>query len=194
MVRGDMDRLIGDRGAKDPAVMEAMLVEYGAPVYRLALSVLGDPDDAQDAVQDTFIQAAAGLGRYQVGTNFKAWLFKIALNNCRMTLRKRSTRRSLGQAWAALTNPSSREPGTEAQVVQGETRAELWDLVDGLDEKQRLVVLLRLAHELKVREISQVLGVNEKTVYTRLYDAFARLRVQISTRPEFAQLWEEVQR
>lgn len=194
MVRGDMDRLIGDRGAKDPAVMEAMLVEYGAPVYRLALSVLGDPDDAQDAVQDTFIQAAAGLGRYQVGTNFKAWLFKIALNNCRMTLRKRRARRSLGQAWAALTNPSSREPGTEAQVVQGETRAELWDLVDGLDEKQRLVVLLRLAHELKVREISQVLGVNEKTVYTRLYDAFAWLRVQISTRPEFAQLWEEVQR
>lgn len=194
MLRGDMDRLIGDRGVKDPAVLEAMVVEYGTPVYRLALSILRDPADAQDATQDTFMHAAAALNRYQVGTNFKAWLLKIAVNNCRMTLRKRSARQVVQQAWGTLTRLASSQPGAETQVVQEETRAELWDMVDGLDEKHRLVVVLRLAHEMKVREISQVLGVNEKTVYTRLYDAFAQLRVQIRMRPEFAHLWEEVQR
>lgn len=94
-----MDRLIGDHGVNDPAVMEAMLVEYSAPVYRLALSILRDPVDSQDAAQDTFMQAAAALHRYQVGTNFKAWLFKIAVNNCRMILRKRGVRMALQHAW-----------------------------------------------------------------------------------------------
>ena len=188
-----MDRLIGDRGVNDPAVMEAMVVEYSAPVYRLSLSILCDPADAQDCAQNTFMQAAAGLHRYQVGTNFKAWLLKIAVNNCRMTLRKRAARRVLQQAWESLTNLAPRQPGTEAQVVQNETRAELWDIVDCLDEKHRLVVVLRLAHDMTVSEISQVLGVNEKTVYTRLYDAFAFLRVQIRILPKFAHLWDEVQ-
>jgi RNA polymerase sigma-70 factor (ECF subfamily) len=193
MVRGDMDRLIGDHGVNNPAVMEAMVVEFSAPVYRLALSILRDPADAQDSTQDTFMHAAVALHQYQLGTNFKAWLLKIAVNNCRMTLRKRAARRALQQAWESLTNLATRQPGTEAQVMQNETHDELWSLVDGLDEKHRLVVVLRLANNMTVSEISQVLGVNEKTVYTRLYDAFARLRVQIRMRPEFAHLWDEVQ-
>ena len=90
-----MDRLIGDHGVKDPSVVEAMVVEFSAPVYRLALSILRDPADAQDVAQDTFMQAAAALHRYQVGTNFKAWLLKIAVNNCRMCLRKRAARQAL---------------------------------------------------------------------------------------------------
>ena len=193
MIRGDMDRLIGDRGVNDPVVIEAMVAEYGESVYRLALSILRDPGDAQDVAQETFIQAGAALNRYQLGTNFKAWLFKIAVNNCRMSLRKRTTRRFLSQAWESLTNQVSRQPETETQVIQAETRSELWEVVDHLDEKYRLVVLLRLAHELPVSEISQVLGVNEKTIYTRLYEAFARLRIQMRTKPEFAYLWDEVQ-
>jgi RNA polymerase sigma-70 factor (ECF subfamily) len=193
MTRCDMDRLIGDHGVKDQAVLEAMVAEYGAPVYRLALSILRDPADAQDAVQDTFIQASVALHQYHVGTNFKAWLFKIAVNNCRMALRKRTARLTLQHAWESLINLASRQPGIEAQVMQNETSDELWDIVDDLDEKHRLVVVLRLAHDMTVKEISQVLGTNEKTVYTRLYDACARLRVQIQMRPEFAHLWNEVQ-
>ena len=192
MIRGNIDRLIGDHGVHDPAVMEAIMVEYGAPIYRLALSILRDPADAQDATQDTFMQASLALHRYQLGTNFKAWLQKIAINNCRMVLRKRSTRLALHQAWESFTNLVSRQPSIETQVMQDETRDELWDIVDKLDEKHRLVVVLRLGHDMTVKEISQALGMNEKTVYTRLYDAFARMRVQIRTRPEFAHLLNEV--
>lgn len=191
--RYGMDRLIGDLGVDDPAVVEAMMIEYSVPVYRLALSILRDPASAQDAAQDTFIQAAAGLHRYRVGTNFKAWLLKIAVNNCRMTLRKRAARQTLQQVWESLTKLAPRQDSTEMQALQNETRDELWNLVDGLDDKHRLVVVLRLAHDMSVKEISQVLGVNEKTIYTRLYNAFTKLRVQIRTRPEFAHLWDEVQ-
>jgi len=188
-----MDRLIGDHGVNDTTVMEAMVVEYRTPVYRLALSILRDPADAQDVTQDTFIQAAAGLHTYQVGTNFKAWLLRIAINNCHMIQRKRAARRALQHAWDSIARLGSNQPSTESQVVQDETRGELWTLVDSLKEKQRLVVVLRMSHDLTVNEISQVLGVNEKTVYTRLYDAFAQLRVLIKIRPEFAHLRDEVQ-
>jgi len=66
-----MDRLIGDHRVHDPVVIETMVVEYSAPVYRLALSILHDPDDSQDAAQETFIQEIDSLHLYQVGTNFK---------------------------------------------------------------------------------------------------------------------------
>jgi RNA polymerase sigma-70 factor (ECF subfamily) len=191
--RGDMDGLIDSRGVDDPVVTETMLIEFSAPVYRLALSILHDPADSQDVAQDTFIQAAAALRRYQVGTNFKAWLLKIAVNNCRMVLRRRRRQQALQRVWESLAGLAPRQPGPETQVVQGETRDELWDLVENLDEKHRLVVVLRLAHDMTVAEIAQVLEVNEKTVYTRLYDAFARLRGQIRLRPEFAHLRDEVQ-
>lgn len=78
-------------------------------------------------------------------------------------------------------------------MVQDETRAELWSIVESLDEKHRLVVVLRLAHDMSISEISQVLGVHEKTVYTRLYNAFARLRAQICMRPDLAYLRDEAQ-
>lgn len=192
-IRVEIDRLIVTHGAGDPAVLEAMLAAYSASVYRLALSILHDPADAQDAAQETFLRAAAALHRYQVGTNFKAWLLKIAVNNCRMALRKRAARQSLHLLWETLTRFTPAQPGPEAQLVQAETRTELWDLVDTLDEKHRLVVVLRLAHQLTVSEISQALGLTEKTVYTRLYAAFAHLRGQARRRPEFAHLWDEVQ-
>lgn len=188
-----MDRLIGDRGVNDPAVVEAMVAEYSAPVYRLALSILNDPADAQDATQDTFVQAAAALRRYQVGTNFRAWLLKITVNTCRMALRRRAARRTLQNAWERLIRLAPHQSGAETQVVQDETRDELWDLVDHMDEKHRLVVVLRLAHDMTIAEISQLLDVNEKTVYTRLYDAFARLRLQIRQLPGYAALWDEGQ-
>jgi RNA polymerase sigma-70 factor, ECF subfamily len=187
-----MDHLISDRGVEDTAVMEAMVDEYHAPVYRLALSILRDPADAQDVAQDTFMQAAVGLHRYQVGSNFKAWLLRIAINNCRMIRRKQAARRVLQQAWESLISLGSHSLSTEAQAVQDETRDELWSLVESLSEKHRVVVILRLAHNMTVSEISQVLGVNEKTVYTRLYDAFAQLRALIKIRPEFSHLREEV--
>jgi RNA polymerase sigma-70 factor, ECF subfamily len=193
ILRGEMDRLIGERGTQDPAVIEAMLSEYGAAVYRLALSILRDPADAQDAAQETFTRAAAALHRYQVGTNFKAWLFQIAINNCRISLRKRSPRHTLQQAWTSLTSAAPRPPDAEAQVVKAETRRELWSLVDALDDKHRLVVVLRLAHNLSIREVSQALGIGEKTVYTRLYNALKRLRGQIEMSPEYAHLRDEVQ-
>jgi len=186
MSAAGMDQIIHDYGADHPAVIERMVAEYGATVYRLALSILRDPADAQDAAQTTFVQAAGAIQRYQAGTNFKAWLMKIAVNTCRSTLRRRSARTRLQAAWLAFTGWFEQGPEVEAVVMDRETGQELWALVEKLDEKHRLVVMLRLGQGLSIDEISQILDVKEKTVYTQLYVAITWLKKQARLGPDLA--------
>jgi RNA polymerase sigma factor (sigma-70 family) len=63
--------------------------------------------------------------------------------------------------------------------------------VDELGSKHRLVVILRLGQDLSIQEISQVLGISEKTVYSRLYDAYKQLRQKIKFSTEHASYWNE---
>jgi RNA polymerase sigma factor (sigma-70 family) len=189
--RGDIDGLLNRLEADNPAVIEAVFHKYHGQVYRLAVSILRDPDDADDAVQDTFIKAAAALRRYHVGTNFKAWLFTITVNTCRSYQRKRGTLAGLKRTLQALqtANPSHSNP--EQAALQKDANIRLWEIVDCLPEKHRMVVILKLAHDLSIREIGQVLKINEKTVYTRLYDAFSKLKKLLHGSPELETLWKD---
>jgi RNA polymerase sigma factor (sigma-70 family) len=189
--RGDIDGLLNRLEADDPAVIEAVFYKYHGQVYRLAVSILRDPDEAEDAVQDAFIKAAAALRRYQVGTNFKAWLFTITVNTCRSYQRKRGTLTRLNRTLQALHIVDPGHSNPEQAAFQKETNIRLWELVDDLPEKHRMVVILKLAHDLSIREIGQVLKINEKTVYTRLYDAFSKLKKLLRGTPEMETLWKD---
>lgn len=191
-IRGDVDQLLRTRAVDDPQIIEAMVHLYRAPVYRLARSILNDEQDAEDSVQDAFVKAAFSLHRYQVGTNFKAWLFTIAVNTCRGYLRKRAARASMQRVLETIHSMTPVSHGVESTAERREAQVQLWDLVDRLGEKHRLVVILRLAHDLPVHEISQILDVKEKTVYTRLYDAFGKLRRMIEEQPESQHLRHEL--
>lgn len=175
----DINRLLRCHHTDDPAIIEEMIQQYYAAVYRLAGSMLYDPDEAKDATQDTFIAAMTKLDQYRIGTNFKAWLYTIAVNTCRGYLRKRKRRESLNKVLTAVQSLSARPPSPEESVLQSETRSQLWDAVEQLGEKHRITVVLRMVHGLTIQEIAQVLETKEKTVYSRLYDAFRKLRQQL---------------
>lgn len=170
---------------------EWMLAEYQTRVLRLCAAVLYDPSDAQDAAQVAFIKAADGLSTYRPGTNFTAWLLRIALNTCRSQLRRRAARNALQSAWQRLTDANRAPASLETSLVNDENRTELWRLVERLDARHRIVVILRLAEGLSIHEISQTLGVPEKTVYNRLYNAIAQLKEEIRRHPELALTGEE---
>jgi RNA polymerase sigma factor (sigma-70 family) len=189
--RGDIDGLLNRLEADDPAVIEAVFYKYHGQIYRLAVSILRDPDDADDAVQDAFIKAAAALRRYQVGTNFKAWLFTITVNTCRSYQRKRGMLTGLHRTLQALHIYDPNHSSPEQAALQKDANIRLWEVVDGLPEKHRLVVILKLAHDLSIREIGQVLKIKEKTVYTRLYDAFSKLKKLLRGSPELETLWKD---
>lgn len=190
-VSGSLDTLIRKHTADDPQVIESMVREYQAQVYRLALSILCDPAEAEDATQETFLRAAASLRQYQVGTNFKAWIFTITVNTCRMILRKRAARARLQRLWEGVQSLVPRPLDPEAATILQETRLQLWDLVAGLGEKHRLVLVLHLAHNLTIAEIAQITHTNKKTVYTRLYAAIGKLRGRLEDLPEFNRKLDE---
>jgi RNA polymerase sigma-70 factor (ECF subfamily) len=124
------------------------------------------------------------LDQYQVGTNFRAWLYTITANTCRGCLRKRKTRATLTKLLTSVGSLAPRPPNPELSALQRESRSELWAAVERLDEKHRVTVILRMVQGLSVQEIAQVLQTEEKTVYSRLYDAFRKLRRELDGQVE----------
>lgn len=170
-----LDALLLQHAPDEARVQEALVTAYGAALYRLALSLLGDADEAQDAVQETLIVALRRLAEYTPGTNLRAWLFAICLNLCR-TLQRRGWRRQRLARLLGRQVANEHAPGPEARFLRSEAHRQLWAAVRRLPEAQRLAVTLVFIHELPVQEAAEILGVPPKTVYSRLYAAFRRLR------------------
>lgn len=171
-------RAARDEAARmDSLVCERLMLAYYDFVYHLACSFLGDSDEAEDAVQETFLQATLHIGQYECGTNLKSWIAKITINTCRMKYRKQKARRRLEDFLKRLTLPMTlSQPTPEERTITGEQRRMLQQAVDGLDEKHRLPVLLRYVHGLTVPEIAQALSEKEGTIHSRLHYAHQKLR------------------
>jgi RNA polymerase sigma-70 factor, ECF subfamily len=181
----NIDDFLRNNDANTDLIIEAMVEQYNSLLYHLALSILNDPSEAEDATQDAFIKAALHLDRYSPGTNFKAWLYSITVNICRGYLRKQHTRKHLDTLLITLhlvTVTPIVDP--ERSVENYENSMQLWAAVNRLSVKHQLVVVLRIVHELPISEIAFILGTNEKTIYTRLYDAFRKLRKLLNELPE----------
>jgi RNA polymerase sigma-70 factor, ECF subfamily len=160
----------------DEAAIDSLIKEYSPALYRLAYSVLLDVDDAEEAVQDTFIAALRSLESF-TGEALKPWLFGIALNQCRMKLRRRKALGRLREALKVLFRVTSAGPThPESAVIANETSALVWRTVCALSEKHRLPIVLYYYHDLPVAEIAQILRIREGTVHSRLFVARERLR------------------
>ena len=172
----NLEQLLQRSRSGDPVVIEALVQQYYTAIYRLALSMLNDPDEAQDATQEAFIAASLNLHRYRGESRLKTWLYAIALNTCRGHLRKRKARQTMRKTWQGLQSLLSAPTTPEESAMRTETDAHLWDAIDALDEKHRLPVILRYAHSLTVPEIAHTLKLNEGTVHSRLH--YARRKLQ----------------
>ncbi len=192
----DIDRLLNRRPYPEAEIVETMVATYRARCYRLACSILGDPEDAEDAVQQAFLSAAIHLEQYQPGTDLKAWIFTITINGCRGILRKRKARRFLDNLLRIARSPIARSNAPEDSLVLKESASRLWSAVNNLEDKYRLVVILRFGQNLAVSEIASILSIREKTVYTRLYHAFSLLRSKLAGDADLERQenssWEEV--
>lgn len=170
-------RLVAECLAGNEAAIEMLVREYEAGIFRLALSILGDAAEANEVVQETFLAALRALPSYEEKKSFRAWLYTIALNHSRSHLRKR---RVIGRLRSTLTSifrlESEKQVSPEEAVIRNEREAALWRSLNQLDERHRIVVILRYFHELPVSEISVILSVNEGTIHSRLHTAREKLR------------------
>jgi RNA polymerase sigma-70 factor (ECF subfamily) len=169
----------------DAADVQVLVQTYQQAVYRLALSILRDPAEAEEATQDTFVNALSALDSYRNEASLKTWLFAITINLCRKRLKKRKAKELLIRTLGSLFRFSGEGPAhPEEVVIRREARTELWQAVEALGEKHRLPLVLHYQHELSVAEIAQVLDLRPGTVLSRLYTARERLRVALSEKME----------
>jgi RNA polymerase sigma-70 factor (ECF subfamily) len=169
--------MIQDGQSKSARFTETFVSQYYDYIQRLAVSILGDPSDADDICQETFIDALLYIDRYSPGTNLKAWLSGIAVHKCQAVLRRRRIRRSWEHTIQKIQNIF--QNSALELVMQSEKRKAIWSAVNTLNEKHRIPIILYYVYDLKIREIAAILDIPEGTVNSRLYYAVQKLGARL---------------
>jgi RNA polymerase sigma-70 factor (ECF subfamily) len=163
-----------------PRAFEALFDRYKDYIYRVAFFVLRNREEAEDAVQETFLDLLNALPDYDVDgpAKFETWLYRVTVNRSRMRLRRR---RAPSAEWDDLEASLERLPVPNAErpelvALDRERARRLWQAVDQLSEAHRLVVVLRYQEDLSYEEIARVLGIRLGTVKSRLYNAHKKLQ------------------
>lgn len=171
-----IDQLLQRSQAGDARAAEELVQAFQPDLLRLANSLLKDPLEAEEAVQDTFLAALNGLSTYRGESNFKTWLFGIAIHTCHQRLRKLQARRRLSQALQTVFRMGVGPAHPEDALIQGETLTIVRRAIEALGEKHRLPVLLFYDHDLSVAEIAQTLDLPKGTVLSRLHVGREKMR------------------
>lgn len=177
--------LITRSQAGDQLAFAALFDQYKNLVYRTAYLMLGSQADAEDALQEVFVQVYRALASYDPAkAAFTTWLHRITVNHC---LNRQRKRRPVTLPPADIDARGGQEPSPERSVERDETvRAALAHLSD----KQRAVVVLRYAWDLTYEEIGQALGIPAGTVKSRLNAALTTMRRTLGVDLEPAQTGE----
>lgn len=174
--------------AGDRAEFARLVDQYSPLIYRLGLKMLGNPQDAEDVLQETFIKAYRHLDGFDGRARVSTWLYRIATNEALMLLRrKRPDAISVDEPWQ--NTGEEQEPLQirdwcclpEHELMSDEARAHLDQAVEELPASLRLVFLLREIEGLSTRETADVLDISEAAVKTRLSRARLQLREDLST-------------
>lgn len=142
---------------------------YQKVLFNVALRMVGDLEDARDIVQSTFTKAYEKLASYDPRYKFFSWIYKIAVNESLDTLRRRRDHEPLPDDLVAHGNP----PGQEYEARRQSERIQA--AIMRLSPDYREVVILRHFVELSYREMAELIGIEEKTVKSRLFTARRRL-------------------
>ena len=151
---------------------------HRSALYRLALGSIGDPDEALDIVQETFVSAHLALKRYDPGRPLRAWLAAIAINKCRDWARRRAVRRLFSFALpidAAVENLREDRPGQDVEASDRQELLRLRSAIAKLPASLREPLILHTIEGMSQAETATVLAITEKAVETRLRRARAKL-------------------
>lgn len=182
-----MEKLV----AGDRAEFARLVDAYSGSIYRLGLKMLGNPQDAEDVLQNTFMNALVHLSSFEGRSSVATWLYRIATNEALMMIRKRKPEISLeletqeGEAESiedlkpAVFADWSGLPEEELLSMEGKNILDA--AIQGLPETLRLVFILRDIEGLSIKETADTLNLTETNVKTRLLRARMYLRERLST-------------
>jgi RNA polymerase sigma-70 factor (ECF subfamily) len=170
--------------AGEPEAFRAVMRRYNRRLFRIAYSILKDADEAEDAVQETYLRAFQSLTQLQDPARFATWLATIAVNEARGRLRRGRRSAPLDDTMLqAEIVPMFTEPSAspERLALSGELRRVLERAIDDLPGPFRTVFMLRGVEGFDVAETAACLGIPAATVKTRFHRARALLRQSLQT-------------
>lgn len=184
----DPDRELVHRAkAGDFEAFDQLVRRYERPLFKLAARIVSNPHDAEEVVQDSFLSTLEHLKGFQEQSTFHTWLVRIATNSALKLLRKRRglpiSTVPTDEDNAPLPHPEVIAPwreGPQALAERHETRQLLDEALSRLDEKYRLVFLLRDVEGLSTEEAAQVLQITANNLKVRLLRARLMLREQLT--------------
>jgi RNA polymerase sigma-70 factor, ECF subfamily len=171
----------------DPKAFSELLRRYDRKVFRLALHITQNREDAEDVLQEAFLKAYEHLDQFQGQSKFYTWIVRIAVNQALMKLRKRKSDRSVSLDETIDTGEdnvgreiAAWDENPEQQYSREELNGILSSAVDGLAPIYRAVFVLRDIDELSTEETAEVLDLSVPAVKSRLLRARLQLRDKLS--------------
>ena len=175
--------------SRDSSVFEPW--RYNRRLFRVALSLLRDPAESEDALQEAYLAAFRSADRFRGEASLSTWLIRIVVNECMTRLRRKARRDNIVPMVGAAAAAEEAEPMPEKesihdqdtpdrQMLRTEMRSLLERRIGALPRDFRVVFVMRAVEELSVEETAECLGIPEATVRSRLFRARSLLRESIA--------------
>ena len=158
----------------DRAAFAGLVARYQRPLYNAAFRIVGNADDAADVTQAVFLTLAQEMDSYDPQYKFFSWIYRIAVNESLNLLRRNGREEALPEEDEL---PAAAGDGPEERASLAEAGRRIERALMGMATEDRMVLSLRHFSEFSYREIGFILGIEEKTVKSRLFEARQRLRV-----------------
>jgi RNA polymerase sigma-70 factor (ECF subfamily) len=166
---------------EDKEAFEELIRRHQHRVFAVAGGIVRRREDVEDVAQQVFVKAYFSLKRFDQRAAFSTWLYKITVNECWDMLRKRKVRplvyeADLSEEQARQVISSAEKSKDEPDISERlEARQRVERLLDGLDERDRLMLMLKEVEGFSIEEIAEVLDLNPNTVKVRLFRARRRV-------------------
>jgi len=178
------DDIVARVRAGETALFEELMRRYNQRVYRVARAIIKDETEAEDIMQQAYVNAFTHLDQFEKRATFSTWLTRIAIYEALGRRRRSRAAASLSEDedGEAIPLMDTARPDPERQAYASELKTLIEDAVDALPENYRAVFMLREVEGLSTAETAQGLDLGEEAVKTRLHRARAMLRRELYAR------------
>jgi RNA polymerase sigma-70 factor (ECF subfamily) len=179
------EELVERARRRDSLAFELLMRRHNQRVYRVVRSVLRDPSEVEDVMQQAYLSAFVHLDQFAGAARWSTWVCRIALNEALGRVRQRDRFVPLEAASEAdMTDSGAPAADPEEATAGHQVQSLLEEAVDRLPEMYRTVLVLRAVEGMSTAETAAVLEVPEDVVKTRLHRARTSLRASLSSRVE----------
>jgi RNA polymerase sigma-70 factor, ECF subfamily len=183
------DRELVRRGqAGDKGAFEELVRRHQHRVFAVAGGILRRREDVEDIAQQVFVKAYFSLKRFDQRAAFSTWLYKITVNECWDLLRKKKVRPLLYESDLSeeqvqqFSASETLDSGAQDVSDKLEAQQQVENLLQGLDERDRMMLILKEVEGFAIGEIAEILDLNANTVKVRLFRARRRIVNQVRRR------------